>query len=98
MQHDGKFVEAIAIGVADHAIPADIAEQRQLFLNCCTEGFRASADQNIRLNAKGTQLLYAVLGGLCLNLPYLIQIRDQRDMDKQAVSLPQIPFHLADGL
>ncbi len=98
MQHHRQLIQAVAVRVADDAVFSDIAEQRQFFLDARGKRLAAPADQNIRLDAQRSQFFDAVLGGLGLNLADFVQIGDERNMDKQAIALAQIPFELADGL
>ena len=62
----GNLVQGGGGGVLDDAVRLDVAEQSDLFPHVFGDGSVAAADQNVRLDTQGEQLLYGVLGGLGL--------------------------------
>ena len=57
-----------------------------------------AADEDIRLDADGQQLLDGVLCGLALKLARAGNFDDHGHMDEQDVFLPLLGSHLPDGL
>ncbi len=99
LQHDGRLVQHRDGQVFNDAVGAHIAEQGN-FLENALVGDRLVGAQHddVRLDAHGLQLFDGVLGGLGLVLPRAFQVGHQGDVDEQAVLLPHLLGHLADGL
>ncbi len=67
-----------------------------LFISCGQEAVSA-AEQNVRLDSDGEQLLDGVLGGLGLELSGGGDVGHQGDVDEERVLAAVLLAHLADG-
>ena len=77
-----------------------VCKKRLGFLraNLIGEGGVAAADQNIRLDADGQQLLDRVLGGLGFQLVTAGNLGRGGDVNEQHISTAMLGCHLANGL
>ena len=99
LQHERRLVEVRQGHVPDDAVLRHIAEAGRLAKDPpVLDGLVAPQDDDVRRDAQALQLLYRVLGGLCLVLAGGAQVGYQRDVDIGRVVPPGLPAYLADGL
>ncbi len=85
-------------GVArlDHRLFADIAEEAELAALLARNLAIGAAEQNVRLNADRAQLLHRMLRGLRLQFARARNVRQQREVDINAVMRRQVVLELPD--
>ena len=98
LQHERHGIQRRRVEVLNHAIRIHIAKACNLPAQIGSNGHFAAADENIRLDADGKQLLHAVLRWFGFEFSRRVQIWNQRYMDKRAVFRAHTPANLADGL
>ena len=91
------LVDGIHVGRGDDGFARYVAEQRDLFLDVVRDEALRAAQQNIGLDTDGAQFLYAVLGGLALELLRGVDPGDQRDVHEDHVVAALLVADLADG-
>ena len=97
-EYDGDFVDRGDIARRHHRARVHVAEQRDLVLHVRPDGSFAAAQQDIRLDTDGAQLLHAVLGGLGLQLLRGGDPGHQGHVHEDAIVPALLVAHLADGL
>ena len=85
LQHVGHLVQRRHRSVFKYTILRYIAKQGQLIPNPLLQWSAAARDDDIRKDSIGLQLVDRVLGRLCLMLLTAFQIRNQCNMEKEAV-------------
>ncbi len=98
LQRKRDLIQKRKIQVLDHAVFIDVAEKRDLLFNIVADRPFGTENNNVRLNADGEEFLDAVLGRLRLMFMGTDQIRNQGNMDKQAVVSADLRRKLTDGL
>ena len=98
LHHKGNLVDAGGCAVLDDGIRVHVAEQGNLLLHLLGNGLLRAADEDVRLNADGPELLDAVLGRLCLEFPCRGYIRKQSDVDVEDIVLSHLFLDLPYGL
>ena len=98
METEGNFVNRIHILSRDHRISTHVTEKRNLGFQFLVQGPVRAAEQDVRLNTDGPQLLDAVLGGLCFHLARRLDIRNQGHVDKKGILPADIKTELPDRL
>src|ERR1017187_2043109 len=96
-ERDRDFVHRLDVARRDHSPQVHVAEERDFLLHLLRDEPLRAAQQNIRLNADGAQLLDAVLGGLGLHFLRRGDPWNQRHMYEEAVFAALLMAHLADG-
>ncbi len=97
-EHQRAFVHAGDVAGGDHGVHVHVAEQRDLLLHVLRKRLFAAAQQNIRLNTDGAQLLDAVLGRLGFQLLRRGDPGHQGHVHEERIFAAQLMAQLADGL
>ena len=97
-QHQRRFIQIRQRSVFDHAVRADVAEQRNLAVDGFLQRLVAAQDDDVRVDAHALQFLDRMLRGLGLMLVRAAQERHERHMDEQAVFPPDLERNLPHGL
>ena len=97
-QHQRRFIQIGQRSVFDHAVRADVAEQRNLAVDGFLQRLVAAQDDDVRVDAHALQFLDRMLRGLGLMLVRAAQERHERHMDEQAVFPPDLERNLPHGL
>jgi hypothetical protein len=95
---EGDLVDGLDVLGGDHGVPIDVAEERDLLLHRGREVPIAAAQDEVRRDPDGEQLLDGVLHGLGLELPRRGHEGDEGDVDVAGVLAPVLGAQLADGL
>ncbi len=74
------------------------SEQRDLLADVGRQLGLAAAEQHVRLDADPSQLVDRVLRGLGLELTRVTDVRNQRQVDEEAVAAPDVDGELTDRL
>ncbi len=96
-EHQGHFVDRENIGGSDDGFHVHVAEQRDLLLHIVRERTLRAAQQHVRLNTEGAQLLDTVLRRFSFQLLRRCDPRHQRDVHESGVVAAQLMPELADG-
>ncbi len=91
-------IDRVEVERGDHPLRRHVAEQADLAPVVLGNRMRGAAQQDIRLDADGPQLLHRMLRRLGLQLPRRIDIGHQRQMDEGRVIAAEIVAELADRL
>src|SRR5690606_16487928 len=101
VQHLRDVVDGRRVRAGDHTIHIDVAHQRDLALELLGEVPVRPAHQSIRLDADVPQSGDRVLGGLRLQLSRRRQVRNERDVQEEAVVpadvVPDLPTSFQEG-
>ena len=97
-QLERHFVDGAGSRVLNHAVGVHVAEQGKFFTRCGVNRNVASEHQDVRLDSKLLQFLYAVLRRLCLDFIRLLHVWKKRQVNVAAVFLADLIFYLADSL
>ena len=98
LHHQRHFINRRCRAVLNDGLGRDVAEHGDFFLHLFRDGLFRAADEDVRLDADGAELLDAVLRRLRLELASGRDVRQQRDMDVEGVVLADFLLDLADGL
>ncbi len=93
-----NHVDGRCIDGQDDGLLVDIGEQRNLAAGVLVDLVVGAADQDVRLQADGAQLLDRVLGGLGLGLAGRGDVGHQRQVHQQRALVALLHAHLAHGL
>ena len=93
-----RLVDRLEVVGRDHAVGADVAEERDLGPLAIGDRMLGPADQHVGLQADGAQFLDRVLGGLGLQLTRGRQPRQQRQVHQDALAARAVLHELADRL
>ena len=96
LKQQWHLIERGGRDVRDHAFRLDVAEQRDLMAHIVGQRAVRAADEDIRLDAEGEQLLDGMLRGLALELAAAGDGDDERNVDKEDVSSPLFRRDLTD--
>ncbi len=81
----------------DDGLERDVAEQGDLFAVFAVDRALGAADEHVGLDTDLTQEADGVLRGLGLQLAGGLEVRDEREVDVEAVFLADVEGELADG-
>jgi len=98
LQQQRHLIEGGGRGVRNDAVWLHVAEQGDLAADLLGHGLVCAADEDIRLDADGQQLLDRVLRGLALELARAGDLHDHGHMDEQHILLSLLSGYLPDGL
>ena len=98
VQHLGDVVDRRRVGRGHHRLLVDVAHQRDLALDALGDLAVGAADDRVGLDADAAQRGDGVLGGLGLQLAGRADVRDQRDVQEEAVVPADVVAHLTGGL
>ena len=97
LEQQGHFIDALCRQGLEDSIRIHVAEHGNLFAHFLADFMFTAADKDIRGDADAAQFLDAVLGRFGLQLAGSGNIRDQGDMDIEAVIAGDILLDLANG-
>ncbi len=86
------------VALLDHRPPLDVAKQSDFIRHVLRHLALGAADEDVGLDADLAKLADGVLGRLGLGLAGRLEIRDQRQVDVEAVVLAHVQRKLADRL
>ena len=98
METERHLVNGIDINGGDHRVFGQTAEKADLGLQLIGQGHFGAADQDVGLNAIGTQFPHRVLGRLGLDLACGLDIGHVGEVDIEGIFPPEIAAQLPDGL
>ena len=98
MQQQGNLVDILYIHGRDDRTLFHIGKQGHLAALGRRQRTIGPAQQDVRLDANGTQFLHRVLGRFGLDFAGNGNIGNQRQVHEQGLLVPQFGTHLADGL
>ncbi len=98
VQQEGNPVDVVRVHGGDDRRLRDIGKERDLFALRRRQVALGPAQQDVRLNADGAQLLDRMLGGLGLDFPGGLDVGDQGQVHEQGVLAPHLYPQLADRL
>ncbi len=98
MQDAWNLVDRIGVRKADHRALFDVGEQRNLAPRGDVDGTIGAADQYVRLQADGAQLLHRVLRGLGLGFAGSGDVGHQRQVHQHGALGAHFDAQLADRL
>ena len=98
LHHQRDFVDCRRCAVLDDSFRLHVAEHGNLVLHLLGDRLLRAADEDVRLDADGAQLLDAVLRRLRLELASCRDVRQERDMDVERIVRADFLLDLADGL
>ena len=93
-----RFIEIFHIQILQHMALRHVAEQGNFVPHPLVDGIFAAAYQHIRPQPHGLKFLHTLLGGLCLQFPGSLQIRNQGHMNQNGVFMTHLVLELPDGL
>ena len=97
LEQERHFIDALCRQGLEDSIRIHIAEHGNLFAHFLADFMLTAADEDIRGDADAAQFLYAVLGRFGLQFAGSSNIRNQGDMDVEAVIAGYILLDLANG-
>ena len=97
-EHQRHLIQRFRIEILDDEARGHVAEAGQLFAHALGDGIIAAADQHAGLYAHGLQRLDRVLRGLGFQLLAALEVRNQRNMNKQHVVAIIFPLELTNRL
>ena len=95
LQGEGQFVDGIHVAALDHGFDRDVAEHGNLVAQASLQRVVATAHEDVGLDTDLAQLGDGLLSRLGLELAGRLQVRDQGDMDKNAIVRPDLEGELA---
>ena len=98
VQHLGDVVDRGRVGGGDHRLLVDVAHQRDLALDALGDLAVGAAHDRVGLDADGAQRGHGVLGRLGLQLAGRTDVRDERDVQEEAVVAADVVADLTGGL
>ena len=98
VQDARNLVDGIGVRQADHRTLFDVGKQRNLAPRRHVDGAIGAADQHVRLQADGAQLLHRMLGWLGLGFAGGGDVRHQRQVHQHGALGADFHAQLADGL
>ena len=98
VQHLGDVVDRGRVGGGDHRLLVDVAHQRDLALDALGDLAVGAAHDRVGLDADGAERGHGVLGRLGLQLAGRADVRDERDVQEEAVVAADVVADLTGGL
>jgi hypothetical protein len=98
MEHERSFIENRNCLVFDDTVTLHIAKEGDFVLDALLQRLIGAGDNDIGENTGSHKFLDRVLGGLALMLGTAFQIRDQRDMNEEAIGASDFVAELPDRL
>jgi hypothetical protein len=97
VEHQRDLVDRSGVGLRDHALEIDVAEQRDLLLEAPAYVPVGAADDHVGVDTYRPELAHGVLRRLGLQLTGGADVRQERYVNERAVVAADLVAELADG-